>query len=135
VAYDGSDVSKHAIEYLRRLQLPATAKISLLSLVRRPENLPDEVVYDPKQLEDSRKELESLRAALMADSSANVEVVVAESRHLAHAIVEFASRNHSALVVVGDKGRSAIARFFLGSVSRSVLHHAPCSVLVVKRRS
>ncbi len=36
------------------------------------------------------------------------------------------------LVIVGSHDRSALNRFFMGSVSRSVLHKANCSVLVAK---
>jgi nucleotide-binding universal stress UspA family protein len=36
------------------------------------------------------------------------------------------------LIVIGNKGRSAINRFLLGSVTSKVVHHAPCNVLLVK---
>jgi nucleotide-binding universal stress UspA family protein len=35
------------------------------------------------------------------------------------------------LIIVGRRGRSGLAEFFLGSVSNYVLHHAPCSVQIV----
>lgn len=35
------------------------------------------------------------------------------------------------LIVVGNRGRSGLSEFFLGSVSNYVMHHATCSVLVV----
>ena len=35
------------------------------------------------------------------------------------------------LIVVGSHGRKGISELFLGSVSNYVMHHAPCSVLVV----
>ncbi len=38
------------------------------------------------------------------------------------------------LVVVGVKGRGAAPFFELGSVARAVVRHAPCSVLLVRRR-
>lgn len=36
------------------------------------------------------------------------------------------------LIVLGRRGRSGISELLLGSVSNYVLHHAPCSVLVVQ---
>lgn len=35
------------------------------------------------------------------------------------------------LIMVGNRGRSGLSEFLLGSVSSYVMHHAPCSVLVV----
>ena len=37
------------------------------------------------------------------------------------------------LVIVGRRGLRGMAELFLGSVSSYVVHHAPCSVLVVQQ--
>jgi nucleotide-binding universal stress UspA family protein len=49
-----------------------------------------------------------------------------------NAIVDFATAHHSDLIVVASHGRTGFDRFVLGSVSESVVRHAPCPVLVVK---
>lgn len=36
------------------------------------------------------------------------------------------------LIVLGRRGRKGLTEVFLGSVSNYVIHHAPCSVLVVQ---
>ncbi|GAB4535875.1 MAG: universal stress protein [Pleurocapsa sp.] len=48
-------------------------------------------------------------------------------------ICHLASSWQADLIVVGNRGRSGLSEFFLGSVSNYVLHHAPCSVLTVKQ--
>jgi len=39
------------------------------------------------------------------------------------------------LVILGNRGRSGLSQALLGSVSNYALHHAPCSVLVLKGAS
>ncbi len=39
------------------------------------------------------------------------------------------------LIVLGRRGRTGLAEAFLGSVSNHVLHHAPCSVLVIQQEA
>lgn len=45
-------------------------------------------------------------------------------------IIEELSSND--LLVISDKGMSAAERFFLGSVTEKVIHHAPSSILLVR---
>jgi nucleotide-binding universal stress UspA family protein len=47
-------------------------------------------------------------------------------------IVAAAREDEAALVVVGSRGHTGLARAVLGGVAHSVLTHAPCSVLVVR---
>lgn len=47
-------------------------------------------------------------------------------------IVDKAAEWDADLIVVGSHGRGFWGRMMLGSVSDAVLHHAPCSVLVVR---
>lgn len=46
-------------------------------------------------------------------------------------ICDMASSWQADLIVIGNRGRSGLSEFFLGSVSNYVMHHASCSVLVV----
>ncbi|MEO1126951.1 MAG: universal stress protein [Cyanobacteria bacterium J06639_16] len=47
------------------------------------------------------------------------------------AICDLAKTWQADLVMVGSHGRTGLSEMFLGSVSNYVMHHAPCSVLVV----
>jgi nucleotide-binding universal stress UspA family protein len=49
-------------------------------------------------------------------------------------IIESAEDWNPNLIVVGSHGRGFWGRMTLGSVSDAVIHHAPCSVLVARRR-
>jgi nucleotide-binding universal stress UspA family protein len=50
----------------------------------------------------------------------------------AEQIVQAARSQASDLIVVGTHGRTGLRRLLMGSVARNVLHHAHCSVLIVR---
>jgi nucleotide-binding universal stress UspA family protein len=47
-------------------------------------------------------------------------------------IIEYANQNEIGLIVAGSRGLSQMRRLLLGSLSRKLVHHAGCSVLIVK---
>ncbi|MGF1481369.1 MAG: universal stress protein [Cyanophyceae cyanobacterium] len=51
------------------------------------------------------------------------------------AICDLARDQNIDLIVLGRRGRKGIEEMLLGSVSNYVVHHAPCSVLVVQGSS
>jgi nucleotide-binding universal stress UspA family protein len=51
-----------------------------------------------------------------------------------HAILNHALDIKCDCIVMGSHGRRGVDRFFMGSVSDSVVRHAHCSVFVVRRR-
>jgi len=50
-------------------------------------------------------------------------------------ICEVAASVEADLIVMGRRGISGIAEFFLGSASNYVLHNAPCSLMVVQAKA
>jgi nucleotide-binding universal stress UspA family protein len=53
----------------------------------------------------------------------------------ASTIIEHARDWGADFIWVGSHGRTGLSRFLMGSASRSVLHRAPCSVVLVKARA
>jgi nucleotide-binding universal stress UspA family protein len=70
-------------------------------------------------------------ADAMAAAGVEGDTVVAR-RPAAAGIIEEAQTVATALVVVGTRGRTGLARLALGSVAEEVVSRAPCSVLVVR---
>jgi nucleotide-binding universal stress UspA family protein len=55
--------------------------------------------------------------------------------HVIGTIIEQVEANRDELLVVGSRDLTKNERLYLGSVSESLLRHAPCSVLVVRGTS
>ena len=53
----------------------------------------------------------------------------------AEVICQVAAEGAYDLVVIGTRGRGLFTELLLGSVSHKVIQHAPCPVLVVRRRA
>jgi nucleotide-binding universal stress UspA family protein len=47
-------------------------------------------------------------------------------------VCDVAKQNQADLILIGRRGLSGLAEALMGSVSNYVMHHAPCSVLVVQ---
>jgi nucleotide-binding universal stress UspA family protein len=80
-----------------------------------------------------REGLELLQArqnrALEAGVRAEVQQI---SGNAGKTICKVAKDWQADLIVIGRRGRSGLSEIILGSVSNYVLHHAPCSVLIVQ---
>ena len=68
----------------------------------------------------------------LRDSVPNVSSRFREGSNSAHEIIEEAVESGSNLVMLGNKGKKAMRRFLLGSMTSHVARHAPCSVWVVR---
>ena len=82
--------------------------------------------------ERGRQVLKLARKAL-AHRGLTIHSVLAEG-YAAEEIIQAATRSHADLVILGSRVMTGLKGAFLGSVSRRVARHAPCSVLVVKTR-
>jgi len=63
----------------------------------------------------------------------DVEPVI-EKGHVSDKIIEKAKEEKTDLIILGSRGLNNAKALFLGGVSQKVAAHAPCSVLIVKKR-
>lgn len=144
IAVDGSPHSMAAARFFAALPLDRTLSIQLVA-VAEPPRLPvavPEVLGVPllsaldELAQARRSRLESVLAGLESELRPKVGHIERSPilGHPAEEIIAAASEPGVGLVVVGARGHGVVKRLLLGSVSERVLHHAPCSVLVVKGR-
>lgn len=145
IATDGSDFSEAAVKQVCRI----VAKVSDISIrvvsIYEPPLMAvaapyasATAVYNPS-LEKEMKEF-ATRAVSLAES--NIRALLPDWKEglttevlcgtPAQEIVGQAEKWSADLIALGSHGYRFWERVFLGSVSNQVVHHAPCSVLIVR---
>lgn len=141
LATDGTNHSLAALEMIEKFRLAGADEIKIVTVVDMAVpytvdiyggNLPATVELEKAARENADKILESAHQTIsekLSEVRVSTEVLYGspESR-----IVETAENMNADLIIVGSHGYNRWERLLLGSVSDSVVHHAPCSVLVVR---
>jgi nucleotide-binding universal stress UspA family protein len=138
VATDGSKHALHAVEYaakLVRLLRSAANPITLVSVhddvgLRNAKSFVGSAKVADYLREQSEKELKPARRLL--DAAGVKHDMEIRTGHIAQQIVDCAKDGKYDLIVMGAKGRSAIADLLLGSVAQRVLATAKQPVILVK---
>ena len=142
-ATDGAKQSDAAIEMLRNFSLSDGDEIKVVSVVDMAVPMAIDIyggyLPDTGELEKTAREN---AAKLLAHTEERIRELfpnqnIALSSEVLFGspesrIVETAEAIHPDLIVLGSHGYSRWERLLLGSVSDSVVHHAPCSVLIVR---
>jgi nucleotide-binding universal stress UspA family protein len=143
ISTDGTKQGDAAVEMLRLLHVGPGDLVKLISVVDMAlplaidvygGYLPDTAELEKVARENATRFLESSLNKVKGmfgdhapELSGEVLFGSPESR-----IVETAEQIRADLIIVGSHGYNRWERLLLGSVSDSVVHHAPCSVLVVR---
>lgn len=130
VAYDGSEHAHKAVDQLKLLNGPIEAV--LVSVVHGPTLgiRGTAIEVDQAEIDHARKALDQVAGELAARGiTARTRLAMGEP---ADVVVDVAEEEKAELIILGTRGLNLAKRIVMGSVSSSVLHHAPCSVLVVR---
>lgn len=132
-AVDFGDEAEVLVEKAADLAKKYAAKLSLVHVVEYiPIDFANELMLPQQQeIEEqlvirAKEYLAKLAAKLLA-TGVDTSVLTGSTKM---EVIEFARNNSTDLIVIGRHGRHGISRL-LGSTANSVLHHAPCDVLVV----
>ena len=142
LAVDGSACSDAAVEEVARRPWPGKSEIKLINVTEPPILMGMEPWVAPPQYFDTLEKavrdvgsgvLEKALTKLKTSRDKSLEFssdVIQGSP--AQTIVEEAERWGADLIVMGSRGLGAWSRLLLGSVSNSVVHHAKCSVEIIR---
>lgn len=134
VPFDGSAQAIKALEVATAISKRDKAKLTVL-YVMEPYGLPTSPTDTLFLIEQGVKQLKELTVKkaryILKKNRARGEVITKDG-HPAEVILKVAKKGKYDLIVMGNRGLSDIDRFFLGSVTDAVVHHAHCTVMVVK---
>ncbi len=142
LAVDGSAYSDAAIEEVLRRPWPPQSEVRVITAFDTPlmvgieswaatptyfDQLQKAVREGAKATTD--RALEKLKAIKDAALKISSETIEGLPRQV---IIEEGERWGADLIIMGSRGLSAWNRLLLGSVSSAVIHHAKCSVEIVR---
>jgi nucleotide-binding universal stress UspA family protein len=154
VAIDHSELGQHVFEQALALAKSTSASLILLNVLS-PE---DEASPNPPMLSGYefypgglsrnlgeiyqelwqnyvQRELEMLQSLERLAIAAGVDATLRQSFGSPGRIIcELADELNADLIILGRRDRSSLNELIVGSVSNYVLHHAPCSVLIIHRQ-
>jgi nucleotide-binding universal stress UspA family protein len=139
LAYDGSTSGQKALLDCRDIAQWSGATLTLIAVMplQRQVVAAEGVIYEKSVIEEDRDKYrgilnDGLRRLLESGHEAQGEVLYGET---VDEIASYARQVEADLIVVGHKHLEGwAARWWRGSVSKSLIAQAPCSVLVVITR-
>jgi nucleotide-binding universal stress UspA family protein len=136
VAVDGSENAKRALEYASYMAKRYEAEqLGIINVIEdfgpyiRNWEKHDSLV---KELEkNSRELLERYKSEAESQAFTTVKVISAAG-NAGEEILKVAEKEKVDTIVIGHRGLSTVSEHLLGSVSHNVIHHAKCSVVIVR---
>ncbi len=146
---DGSATSQYAARYLGKFPWPEKVDVRVMHVL--PPLIPPltmepylgnwQTIYVPLPLEDEtimqkkqEKRGETLlkRTCDLLQSHGVPSTSILSRGDAATEIIEYVKSNQIDLIVAGSRGLSQFKSWWMGSVSRKLVHYSNCSVLIVK---
>lgn len=143
LAVDGSVYSDAAVEELARRPLPAQSEVKVITAAEIPMPVGMEPwVVSPDYFEEMEKSVRKAAQAVLDISLAKLKAIGDKTLKISSEIIQGPPRQvivdeaeswGADLIVMGSRGLGAWDRLLLGSVSNGVVHHAKCSVEIVRK--
>jgi len=135
VAFDGSEKSYEAFDFALEMSRNcpnSSTEVFVIAVAQPPE--PIDIVEMDAVIESITQHYEELFKGLIERAKEKGVEIKAEAviGHPADQIVRYAAEKGCDMIVLGHRGRSKIADWLLGSVSKRVSSYSPCTVTIVK---
>jgi universal stress protein A len=140
VPVDFSACSHKAFHYAIHFARQFNAELMLLHVMESTPIPPSPVVLDvlenPERTAEHQEEMARHLSEWRREAVPGlaVKAVTRTGTAAHHEIVQAASECNIDLIVIGNQGRTGLARMMVGSTAERVVRRAPCPVLVVRQR-
>jgi nucleotide-binding universal stress UspA family protein len=152
---DGSPNSQRAADYIAHFPLPQNIQVHVMHVLPPLEysqayfparmvgmnTIPPLPSHEVEQAANRQAEAEEHQGQMLLTQTVDAlragqfEVVPVLSRgDAATEILQYAEAQEINLIVTGSRGLSAVKGWLLGSVSRKLIYHSKCSVLVIPQQ-
>jgi nucleotide-binding universal stress UspA family protein len=135
VPVDGSENSLRALDHAIYLAKKTGANITAMNVI---ENPPTVYVESQKLLNDLLANFRAESARILdkckqiaEKNDVKIETIIGEG-DAGSSIVGYAEKGGFDTIIIGRRGLGRFKEMVLGSISNKVLHHAKCSVMIVK---
>ena len=132
VAFDDSPASHAALDELLQFRWGSQTEITVVGVAGFTPVFNPDFGFNPEALQRETQKAVDVAAKRLQGQVRQVNTQVIEYDHIAEGLVRYTEEEKSDLLVIGDTGRSALARAILGSVSRYALRHASCGVWITR---
>lgn len=143
VPIDGSEYSFNAAEYAIQISIKDKSHITLLSI------LPSKLMYGDssglfgaipphyfkKYKNEAKKWFNQIIDKIKKDRLQIEEIktdVITTPLSIVSAIIEYAEKDDTTLIIMGTRGITGFKRMLLGSIASGVVTYAHCPVLVIR---
>jgi nucleotide-binding universal stress UspA family protein len=134
IGYEESEAAEAALQQFTETKWGRQSDVHVISVVSYVSAFLNEMIVEVDEIKAEAMKAVKAAAEKLQVAAPNVHAHLIESDHVGEGLIEFAEENKCDLMVVGETPHSALGRVILGSVSRFVLRHAPCSVWITREK-
>ena len=132
LAFDGSEYSNRALQYAKTFAERFEATLWLVHIFTHTSDLLGYEDYEKLYSKRKARGQTLLNEALQELSNTRLDVrEKLEEGPEAESILNIAKKCQADLIVMGTRGHGKLKGLLVGSVSRKVIHHSSCPVMVV----
>ena len=134
IPVDFSDASANALKYALELNKHFFARLHVLHVFDVPFSASPETDSAIYEYENIRENFRERTWAFIADNKSDyhydTEVAVTSGGHF-QTVINYAQDMKSDLIILGNKGKTGLGRWFFGTVTQNLLRKAPCMAIAV----